>query len=248
MEPQRLTSNDEDSPGMLDSSWLSRRSLRWFAAEFLVVVSGILVALALQAWWNERSDRAEEREVLTQMLADLTEDSARIAQAVVRDQKGRATAMSLLKHLERGGSYSDSLAGEFGTLATANSAALRTGQYQTLKEKGLALIENDSLRNQISSFYEVTGAGIANHNAWLQTAEDRWMPIMLRRFRLQSSAPVIGAPQIAHPRDYNELQKDPEFRLFLEEYAYYMEYTAPWKANMVQKASKLMSRIRSELR
>lgn len=41
-----------------------RRKTRWFAAEFLVVVSGILVALAFNAWWAERSAGAEERELL----------------------------------------------------------------------------------------------------------------------------------------------------------------------------------------
>ncbi len=32
------------------------RGLRWFAAEFAVVVSGVLVALALQAWYQSRQD------------------------------------------------------------------------------------------------------------------------------------------------------------------------------------------------
>jgi hypothetical protein len=50
----------------LDSSdWRSK--LRWFAAEFLVVVSGILVALALNAWWASR----QERQVVATYLGSL---------------------------------------------------------------------------------------------------------------------------------------------------------------------------------
>src|SRR5688572_25817782 len=40
------------------SGWRAR--VRWFAAEFLVVVTGVLVALALQAWYEDRQDRDRE--------------------------------------------------------------------------------------------------------------------------------------------------------------------------------------------
>ena len=44
--------------------------LRWFAAEFLVVVSGILVALAVDAWWSDRTERVQERELLEGLRAE----------------------------------------------------------------------------------------------------------------------------------------------------------------------------------
>lgn len=45
--------------------------LRWFAAEFLVVVTGVLVALALGGWWQDREEREREAEYLQQLLTDL---------------------------------------------------------------------------------------------------------------------------------------------------------------------------------
>ncbi|HUG98947.1 MAG TPA: hypothetical protein VMQ83_07205 [Gammaproteobacteria bacterium] len=48
-----------------------KRSVRWFAAEFLVVVTGILVALALNAWWQDRQDAAREQVYLQQLATDL---------------------------------------------------------------------------------------------------------------------------------------------------------------------------------
>jgi hypothetical protein len=51
--------------------WWTRT--RWFAAEYLVVVVGILTAMALQAWWQERGNRAREQVYLRQLRADLVE-------------------------------------------------------------------------------------------------------------------------------------------------------------------------------
>ena len=41
-----------------------RKSGRWFAAEFLVVVTGVLVALAASAWWTARQEAIHEAQVL----------------------------------------------------------------------------------------------------------------------------------------------------------------------------------------
>lgn len=52
--------------------------LRWFLGQLLVVVTGILVAIALNAWWDAREDRAREQSYLRQLDADLAETQAGI--------------------------------------------------------------------------------------------------------------------------------------------------------------------------
>jgi hypothetical protein len=48
-----------------------RRSVRWFLAEFVVVVTGILVALAAQAWYGAVRDARIERSYVRQLISDL---------------------------------------------------------------------------------------------------------------------------------------------------------------------------------
>jgi hypothetical protein len=217
-------------------SW--RSGVRWFAAEFLVVVSGILVAIALQSWWTSRQDRASERVLLKAMLADLDEDSTRIANAAAIDREGIVLARTLADQLDRRAAFHDTLALSYGRLGMASGASLQTAQYETLKSRGLDLVRDDDLRSLISSFYEVTGASLGLHNEWITTAEDRWMPIMLRRFRLGQDTLT------AHPRNYEKLLDDEEFRLFIDEYVYYMGYAAAWKSNGAKAAGELMAELR----
>jgi hypothetical protein len=65
--------------------------LRWFAAEIAVVVTGVLIALALNAWWGARADRAQETRILQGILADLNLD-VRDLESAMNGARARALA------------------------------------------------------------------------------------------------------------------------------------------------------------
>jgi hypothetical protein len=67
------------------------RSVRWFLAEFIVVVSGILVALAAQAWYGSARDARLERGYVQQLISDLDGTLQQLQLAVSEDSL-RATA------------------------------------------------------------------------------------------------------------------------------------------------------------
>lgn len=60
----------------------------WRAAfrEFVVIVAGVLAALAAQAWWTSHEDRARERDYLAQLLADTRENERRLETAIHEDE------------------------------------------------------------------------------------------------------------------------------------------------------------------
>src|SRR5438132_10733976 len=58
---------------------------RWFAAEFLVVLCGVLVALALQSIYQGRQDASREHAYLQQLLRDFTENESRLTTARNRE-------------------------------------------------------------------------------------------------------------------------------------------------------------------
>jgi hypothetical protein len=60
----------------------TRRYLAYALGEIVLVVAGILIALQIDAWNDNRLDRIQEREYLASMLDDLALDARRIDHAV----------------------------------------------------------------------------------------------------------------------------------------------------------------------
>jgi hypothetical protein len=66
-DPETATPHAPVSP---PARWDWNPKLRWFAAEILIVISGVLIALALNAWWSEQQDLQFERDLRDDMIAE----------------------------------------------------------------------------------------------------------------------------------------------------------------------------------
>ncbi len=69
------------------------RSINWqqLAAEFFVIVIGVLVSLGVDDWRQSRDDRVTEQYILSGILADLSRDRDDI-QSAINAAMGRASA------------------------------------------------------------------------------------------------------------------------------------------------------------
>ncbi|HSD16608.1 MAG TPA: hypothetical protein VLC71_05015 [Thermomonas sp.] len=60
--------------------------MRWFVSELVVVVAGILIALALQAWWQDRQDLARAAEYEQRILSDLRQTERTLRESITYDR------------------------------------------------------------------------------------------------------------------------------------------------------------------
>lgn len=126
------------------------------AREFAIIVTGVLVALAAQAWWSGRQERARETTYLRQLLADTRENEARVAGALHEDSlAGEAVASAYAAlYSARPLPSSDSLV-LLLTNRTFSASEFQpvTGTYDALLSTGdLRLVRNDSLRGQLVAY------------------------------------------------------------------------------------------------
>jgi hypothetical protein len=133
-----------------------RPKVRWFAAEYMIVVLGVLTAVALNAWWGARQDAGREEAYLRQLVADLQESERRFAEAdrrVAFADEGRTRLLhafwmpdaspkdSVLYWADVSAYYEDPR-----SLLGTVTALLSTGD--------LNLIRDDSIRSAITGFAE----------------------------------------------------------------------------------------------
>ena len=137
-------------------SW--RSGLRWFAAEFLVVVTGVLVALALQSWWEQREHARRERVYLQHLRADLQRTREIIQRASATSGSSDSAGSRLVRAYHTQGFNSrDSIFVWFFRAGTYEAPTPITATADALVSTGdLRLLSNDTLRSAISDYLNAT--------------------------------------------------------------------------------------------
>lgn len=122
-------------------------------AEFVLVVIGILLALQIDNWNQERQDRELERVLLGEMISNLQSDLTDVEINIAIDQNLIQSSNIVIDYLTDDRPYHDSLNAYFaradlGTIFLANTSA-----FESMESIGIDLIRNDSLRQQITYLY-----------------------------------------------------------------------------------------------
>lgn len=222
-----VTSEIKPTPSF--GRWDWRSGLRWFAAEILVVVAGILIALALNAWWQGREQRRDEQRLLAALLDEFGANRDRLAEILAFHEDLKATTRALLTlsadpPLALSADSVDQLLADvtwwasYTTLeSTVLDAAVLDGQ--------LDLIQADSLRRLLSAWRSEVESAAAQSNQEFSHYADVWLPLLraeadIAQFANKaslipgSSEPYQGAPipLPAERTDHRLLIQTREFR------------------------------------
>jgi hypothetical protein len=134
------------------------RVVRWFAAEFLVVVAGVVVALAATSWWDGRQALEREAAYLGQLLADLDQTDLLVTSADEYMRNGdRAAELLVHSFRESPPTSLDSIHSWVdAAFGWKESPRMIVATAQALMATGdLTLIRSDAVRAGIVSYLEV---------------------------------------------------------------------------------------------
>jgi hypothetical protein len=179
--------------------------------EIVLVVIGILIALQLNAWNENRKEKALELDILKEVKNGLITD-LKDANFNLKAQKNKYSSQNLIINwLESDLIYNDSLSKHFGTISYGTYFASNEGPYQTLKQLGMRTIKNDSLRNQISKLYDLKYQEYNVYNKKYVKLNDLMFPGYSKYFN------EISYYQMnMKPTDIIDLKKDNEFSFALK--------------------------------
>ena len=117
--------------------------------EIFLVVIGILIALQINNWNEEKKTKAVEIEILTQFKEDLNDDIESINRVEFWIRKVINSSNIVVDHLKNKKSWNDSLAIHFDLWNDYDQLGLNTVAISNLRSRGVEIISNKDLRKNI---------------------------------------------------------------------------------------------------
>ena len=161
------------------------RTMRSYLVELVVIIAGILLALAADAAWDYRQDREKEAAILRALVIEFENDAAEL----IEDQADRAKRLNLYDALvNRGDELSlsqqaQALTGLMGYRFYAPNHAVLDDVLNTGR---LGLITSDRLRVLIMKFEHERAAHMILESASLDTSSQMFRSFVLEHLDLLS--------------------------------------------------------------
>ena len=133
----------------------SGKYFKYAIGEIALVVIGILIALQINNWNENRKERLLERKVLNEIITDLEISKADLENDINSLNRINAQAERLKDNLIKKEGIYDSIKSDMRRTSRSSQFSPRTSGYENLKSIGISLISNDSLRKDIVILYEL---------------------------------------------------------------------------------------------
>lgn len=171
------------------------RYLLYAIGEIGLVVIGILIALQINTWNDNRKQLIKEREILQQFTIELSDDLAILDTSITYNDFVIKSCNELIKHLEGNLPYSDSLSLYFDRWASPDVLEFNGSTYQNLITIGPELIKNEFLRRDLLKLYNFSYKKARTFNDYFRSDFHSFIaPIQLANVKAvewgKSSVPV----------------------------------------------------------
>ena len=185
MEDVRNAPAPPASP-QVDGSRLSRidwqPKLRWFAAEIVIVVAGVLIALTINAWWAARQQARDERRLLSALRIEFHANQEQLDRLIAFHEALKATSTRLLIYSAdppaslSPDSVDQLLADEsWWSSYTALESTVLEGAVQ---DGQLRIIQSDSVRRILTTWRSEAGSAEAQSQQERAHYQDVWLPLL----------------------------------------------------------------------
>lgn len=132
------------------------KKLNWrkYAFEFLSIFIAVISAFALNNWNDNRRENKAEEKILLEIQNGLEKDLVDLEVNVAGHKQGIRSCQFWRKIIQNEPVSQDTLQMKYIQLTRDFTSLQNVSGYQTLKSKGLEILDNDSLRSALIALYE----------------------------------------------------------------------------------------------
>ncbi len=180
--------------------------LKYAIGEIILVVIGILMALSINNWNDERKSLERQKDLLTQMKNNLEDNLVQFSRVekVYRDK--RESIKIVLNHIRNKEILPDSICNHFYGPFRDYPPNLTLSAYETFKSSGLGIIKSDKLREEIINLYEVF---YTEYTENIELGLNLWEAEVIATYYSQNFSVIND--QFITPNNYEFLFSDQKF-------------------------------------
>lgn len=123
--------------------------------EIVLVVIGILIALQVNNWNQERNNRKKEKIALQELIINLETNIEHFTYNISMEDSTIVGIDIIINHLANHLPYHDSLNHYFKRISWMEQISIATSTFDVLKSNGFDLINSESLKSEIVQLFNV---------------------------------------------------------------------------------------------
>jgi hypothetical protein len=225
--------------------------LLYATGEVILIVIGILLALYLNNLNNEKTSKLVEIELLNELKANIRGSIKSFERTIESEKEYLDYNLLILDYLDNKRPFDDILLKPFSTYFWTVSSNPISGGYTYLKSKGIDLITNDSLRQNLSVLFENEFLIIKEENeVWANNLQQNisypYHVNHFRRYFLHDS--ISGYNEVTKPFNYNDLIKDDKFKSINAEIISNRNWNITSLQDLIKKSEVIVNEIEKELK
>ena len=130
--------------------------LKYAVGEIILVVIGILIALQINNWNDERKERLLETKILKEIVSNLNIDLVEVRADIAIMDSVNLACYDIIRFMETDSTPSESFYYNAAKIRVNPHFDPNKSGYNLMVSKGVEIILNDSLRGAISNLYETS--------------------------------------------------------------------------------------------
>jgi hypothetical protein len=159
---------------------------KYAIGEILLVVIGILIALQINNWNENRKLKSQELKHLKELKSDIQTTIQDIDIDLISLNRAIKSHSIVRDYFLENIPYNDSLAFHFHNCFTDTQLYAKTSALESLKSAGLDVLSSDSLRIQITDFFQIYAKDVSDRGrieAGLNNFRTILTPYFVRHFK-----------------------------------------------------------------